>query len=1341
LVTAPSFLFLTVLIIPENRISSLGTLRSCTSLVQLDLSSNAVCNLEDGDFWRHMSSLKVLLLHRNQVADWRSAIHIGQAPSLTYLTLHENPIASRKMYRNLIVNCCESLRGLDFHVVSDEEVIEGASFGKESRFGCLSSSLALPAPLVEGLTNPVVQSCDYGEHPGASRADTGDKNIVATVHYMCAILHRFHAASSPVIICQRFVQRILSSTAQVMAATKIQACARLWRVKWRARLDLKEVLHRTDELYLIEEALTPCQFLSILAFKRHIREYLRHRVRILMALRIERLVVRHRRRFSAVVACLERAKVKSLAVSSSNAPALTSAIAKALVVRHSTLPAKEATAQATRIVHGLSSEGYSCVHPFSRAAIPAWPDIGGDVGTDGIFILRGRGAARLGGGAHRRPSPETLAAASNKGDRGRAHHPGSIETCRHDRAPQIMGLYQTPRVRRCAIKSRGASFRCQESTERVGSSQSPTPNLLLFKPADPWMLARVFILLRQGPPRGGCVPTILEPHLRRAAASTRLQAAWRGHVLRWNLLPSLSACLVVSRGAVCIQRWWRALSGVKRRLKLLRRLWALATAVSSPTLYVEPDVYQLITGPERWEGSALCSRLGCAPEGGIMFGFHGDGSVVMVSRSCSCDGKGGKPVSNSAGKVAEACRVRHTAWGGMQTLLYGREFPHWLLPTVSRVHAPHAGHLTVLCHPGALLMEGVELRRVVWPVLAPPPAPAPCNDSREEGIAPQQAYIGGEEYERRPTEASALGIHINSSSMSQSPSSACVTAVPKQSLAPPGVSPFPTTLGRCGHTSVDLTTTHPGQEMWELRFRSTEEARARALILAVMTQEPGMRPNVPFAPLMSLEMLHRANSGRVGQAAPTLPRRADGFVWGEPIELLSASPGGGWDVGVVERPNGDGTYQVLLDNQGQERRAPEGRLRPHDCTGREKALVDLSALPSPWCRAERDNLTPSERVKMDLTQRSLPPTSDSSCRSGTQGVFVVSNSAGNTPRGENFAPRSPRGAGFGRGGTNEKALMPVVGKQTLLARGACHPSPLRPHSAAARTQAKKQAVNGWTASVDKEAAAEVVPKHGLLGAVQWVPGNRFRRDLEKLVALSAEQAQAQSDERDLEDRRQSVRLARSGERSEPSPRERLERLRAAEMALHRREVLERREHATAERASEQQGRVEAAASAREASRTRRESLQLRLDEARTERALEAVEGHRQTERMLHQMVEVRRAEGNVARERAEGRRALHTRQAVAVAENLGFAVGMSQVMRYCQRQRAAEKRAREKGGLRQQVRDRRVCKEEVRQRLLLRVEELQSQKRHDACHQRKLLTAQTKARAMMDNATLRHRLG
>ena len=64
---ASSFDRLTILRLRKNALVEIEPLRSCTSLVHLDMSSNLIVQLVDESFWACFSELLVLLLHDNQV--------------------------------------------------------------------------------------------------------------------------------------------------------------------------------------------------------------------------------------------------------------------------------------------------------------------------------------------------------------------------------------------------------------------------------------------------------------------------------------------------------------------------------------------------------------------------------------------------------------------------------------------------------------------------------------------------------------------------------------------------------------------------------------------------------------------------------------------------------------------------------------------------------------------------------------------------------------------------------------------------------------------------------------------------------------------------------------------------------------------------------------------------------------------------------------------------------------------------------------------------------------------------------------------------------------------------
>ena len=202
--------------------------------------------------------------------DWKAAGSLAAAPRLAYLSLFDNPVSMRNMYRTFTTNRCESLRGLDLHAVSDEEVIEGSRFPGGSRFKACSSSIALPQPLFDGITelnfdamwdDCVEKYCRIPTKTGVEIGTSGDmtsylryyeKSVLASVLRRVGLLLKFHARSSPVIIGQRSVRRFVRDSICARAAVRIQAYARRWLVKMRATRELTNILKGRGELYLIQ---------------------------------------------------------------------------------------------------------------------------------------------------------------------------------------------------------------------------------------------------------------------------------------------------------------------------------------------------------------------------------------------------------------------------------------------------------------------------------------------------------------------------------------------------------------------------------------------------------------------------------------------------------------------------------------------------------------------------------------------------------------------------------------------------------------------------------------------------------------------------------------------------------------------------------------------------------------------------------------------------------------------------------------------------------------------------------------------------------------------------------
>lgn len=199
-----------------------------------------------------------------QVMEWRAVGGLGTAPQLTYLTLFLNPVCKREIYRPFTTNCCESLRALDLHAISDEEVVEGFRFFEASRYRTCSSTLALPQALFTGLTKAAFtprKQCKPNQEPDSTPSHAHhqlrsganhDVLVLASVTRRVQLLRKFHARNSPVIIGQRQIRRFLRQRFGVAAAVKIQTRVRKWIVKLRAVSALKDILRETGELYLVQ---------------------------------------------------------------------------------------------------------------------------------------------------------------------------------------------------------------------------------------------------------------------------------------------------------------------------------------------------------------------------------------------------------------------------------------------------------------------------------------------------------------------------------------------------------------------------------------------------------------------------------------------------------------------------------------------------------------------------------------------------------------------------------------------------------------------------------------------------------------------------------------------------------------------------------------------------------------------------------------------------------------------------------------------------------------------------------------------------------------------------------
>lgn len=400
--------------------------------------------------------------------------------------------------------------------------------------------------------------------------------------------------------------------------------------------------------------------------------------------------------------------------------------------------------------------------------------------------------------------------------------------------------------------------------------------------------------------------------------------------------------------------------------------------------------------------------------------------------------------------------------------------------------------------------------------------------------------------------------------------------------------------------------------------------------------------------------------------------------------------------------------KVTLDNGWVEPQVPHTCLRPYDRTGKETALVEMSHLPSRWRQEARSRLTPDDRLEMELLHRSLAPTAEHG--------EVRSLLREDKYRHERLLTLSPCADISSSGGIAVDELGRFNGLSGRVL--------LRPESPVARmeTSLVPRWAGSYTISTARNAeglAAEALEKVARVAAAAdeavatrtWVPGNRFKRNLEKLVHLAAFESQNAAEDRELTARREAVVRTKIVEHAEPTPRDRLERLKAAEVAIFRREADERRCKAALDNALDRANRV---ANAAEAKECMRDSKELTDSCAKARRIRQIAESKQREDEVKHEhdvSLEKRNVDVQIAKARAFERRASREKQALCRAESNTFTANASQIARHVGKYSTISSKANAIGNKRRWVKGQQVHKEEMRRRMLKRVEELQETKR------------------------------
>nr|XP_020138027.1 leucine-rich repeat and IQ domain-containing protein 3 isoform X1 [Microcebus murinus] len=183
-----SCISLRVCIFSNNFITDIHPLQSCIKLIKLDLHGNQIKNLPDTKFWSGFKNLKLLYLHDNGFSKLKNICVLSACPNLIALTMFDCPVSLKKGYRHVLVNSIWPLKALDYHVISDEEIIQ--NWHLPERFKTCNHRL-------------------FFNFCPALRKGTTYEDEIDNIKYITSKINEILAHNSPVLIVQRWIRGFL----------------------------------------------------------------------------------------------------------------------------------------------------------------------------------------------------------------------------------------------------------------------------------------------------------------------------------------------------------------------------------------------------------------------------------------------------------------------------------------------------------------------------------------------------------------------------------------------------------------------------------------------------------------------------------------------------------------------------------------------------------------------------------------------------------------------------------------------------------------------------------------------------------------------------------------------------------------------------------------------------------------------------------------------------------------------------------------------------------------------------------------------------------------------------
>jgi len=253
--------------------------RAATSAAMAPPTSKALASLTANiDFFAKLPHLKILRLNNNQITSWKRILPLSSSPSILYLTLHGNPFSFVASYRPFVVNLLPTIKALDFHVTTDEELIEGGDF--PPRFKSCCKEMELPAAIVErelggGKKRQLQQVSSDDGNDGNENNENSSQDDYEWLYLKSAvtILHNIHFINSPTRLaqsCYRRYREVKEERRVRDAASRViqkLGFRRIWEGKLQQMLDNLLVEEGYESLLLSRREGRRVQATSILQLK------------------------------------------------------------------------------------------------------------------------------------------------------------------------------------------------------------------------------------------------------------------------------------------------------------------------------------------------------------------------------------------------------------------------------------------------------------------------------------------------------------------------------------------------------------------------------------------------------------------------------------------------------------------------------------------------------------------------------------------------------------------------------------------------------------------------------------------------------------------------------------------------------------------------------------------------------------------------------------------------------------------------------------------------------------------------------------------------------------------